>query len=215
VDYPEIKKYSDYLKPIFQLPNYHFQTDPICFRNPDLPLIGPIYREPTKSKEEIRDLLGVKKNEQLILVTMGGIPYELSESPLIENTGGSKIIIPGSKVEQETHIDNMIFLPHHHQYFHPNLVHASDIVIGKVGYSTIAEVYSAKIPFLYLPRSNFRESQYLVNFIKKRMVSEEINQNFLKRKDWINFALELKKSSLRSVQAKNGSKEFADFINKL
>ena len=213
--YPEIKKYSDYLKPVFDSATYHFQTDPICLRNPDYPLLEPIFREPKKDRQEIRDLLGVQYNEHLILVTMGGIPYDQSEFSQINESGGAKIVIPGSQVEQEIHFNNFIFLPQHHQYFHPDLIAASDIVIGKVGYSTIAEVYSANIPFLYLTRSSFRESQYLVEFIKSRMIGKELGQNFFKSKDWISKTEDLMKTQRKNYLINNGTKKIADFIEKI
>ncbi len=64
---------------------------------------------------------------------------------------------------------NLFLLPHHSEYFHPDLVTASDALIGKVGYSTLAEVYYAGIPFGYIARSDFRESPILVCYIENRM----------------------------------------------
>ena len=37
---------------------------------------------------------------------------------------------------------NLILLPHHSVFFHPDLVNASDAVVGKLGYSTLAAVLS-------------------------------------------------------------------------
>ena len=63
----------------------------------------------------------------------------------------------------------MILLPYRSDFFHPDLVNAADVVIGKAGYSTIAEVYQAGVPFGYVPRTNFRETDKLVAFIEKEM----------------------------------------------
>ncbi|MFC1812580.1 hypothetical protein ACFL03_07800, partial [Thermodesulfobacteriota bacterium] len=79
------------------------------------------------------------------------------------------------------HSANTIMLPHHSPFFHPDLIRASDAVIGKVGYSTLAEVYHAGVPFGYIPHAGFRESALLEAFISDHMqgfpISEEELQN--------------------------------------
>ena len=42
---------------------------------------------------------------------------------------------------------NLHFLPFESDFFHPDLVHAADLVVGKAGYSMIAEVWAAGVPF--------------------------------------------------------------------
>jgi len=50
--------------------------------------------------------------------------------------------------------------------YHPDLIHAADIVIGKVGYSTIAEVFEAGVPFGYFVREHYPEMAPLVTFLR-------------------------------------------------
>jgi UDP-N-acetylglucosamine:LPS N-acetylglucosamine transferase len=106
----------------------------------------------------------------------------------------------------------VIFLPHNHNFFHPDLVHASDLVAGKVGYSTIAEVYSAQIPFLFIPRKNFRESEYLERFILREMNGQPMDLPTL-----IDGSLDQRVSNLFEINLphhsiENGADQIAQFV---
>lgn len=213
--YPEFTKISGYLQDIFNAASFHLQTEPICNRRKKYPLINPIFREPTQEKKQIRSELGIGQNELLVLITMGGIPFIIPDSLSFTRYKNFKIVIPGANVKNEKVFENILYLPHHHHYFHPNLVHASDIVIGKVGYSTIAETFSANLPFLFISRKGFRESFYLEEFIKKRMVGMEIDRNFLDNDNWLSIVMGIYQRSKGETQVINGAKEASDFIKNI
>ena len=170
----EFKKYIEINKELNSQVDFHFQTLPVCARNEKYSLFPPIFRDKRHSKEETRKKLGVPLSAKLILVTMGGIPLTSNQISFNFDDSKTVFVIPGSDVKSQITKESKIFLPHDHNFFHPDLVHASDLVIGKVGYSTIAEVYSAQVPFLYIPRENFRESIYLEKFIQSEMVGSPI-----------------------------------------
>ena len=81
---------------------------------------------------------------------------------------GCVFVIPGGsqQVEQRR---NLVLLPNHTSFFHPDLINAADVVIGKVGYSTLAEVYQAGAPYGYISRPRFRESALLARYIESHM----------------------------------------------
>lgn len=172
--YSEFGKYIEIIKKLNSLADFHFQTTPICNRNEKYLLFPPIFREKRHSREDTRRGLGVPLLAKLVLVTMGGIPISVNQITFNFDDKNTYFVIPGSDVKTQITEKNKIFLPHDHNFFHPDLVHASDIVIGKVGYSTIAEVYSAQVPFLYIPRENFRESIYLEKFIQTELIGVPI-----------------------------------------
>ncbi len=175
----EFKKFIEINKKLNSLADFHYQTLPVCNRNEKYSLLPPIFREKRHSKEKMRKELGVPLSAKLVLVTMGGIPLTINQISFKFDVKNTFFVIPGSDVKSQITEDNKIFLPHNHNFFHPDLVHASDLVIGKVGYSTIAEVYSANVPFLYIPRENFRESIYLEKFIQSEMIGFPIKQESL------------------------------------
>ena len=61
----------------------------------------------------------------------------------------------------------------------------ADAVVGKVGYSTLAEVYHAGVPFGYVMRSNFRESEPMAAFIEKEMQGVYLKESEFSSGRWI------------------------------
>jgi UDP-N-acetylglucosamine:LPS N-acetylglucosamine transferase len=70
---------------------------------------------------------------------------------------------------------NLLFLNVH--TYMPDILAASDVVISKLGYSTLAEVYYAGIPFGYLTRPNFPESPILQNFVHAQMQGMHLSES--------------------------------------
>ena len=66
------------------------------------------------------------------------------------------LVIPGSP--QLARDGRVIRLPAHSDFEHPDLIHAADVVVGKLGYSTLAEVWAAGVPFGCVMRPHFPES---------------------------------------------------------
>ncbi|PKN86079.1 MAG: hypothetical protein CVU46_08930 [Chloroflexi bacterium HGW-Chloroflexi-8] len=210
--YPEFLKYIEYFKAVYLKADFHFQTNPLCFRDFSLPLIDPIFRDKRIPKHEIKNSLGIPDFSKMILITMGGIPFTANLSKLNTQKNDFTFVIPGMNVTSITRKKNVILLPHDHEFFHPDLVHASELVIGKVGYSTIAEVYSAQIPFLYIPRKNFRESKILEEFINQEMVGSPIDLETIMDGSINSHILELINATVRPRSMTNGADEITKFI---
>ena len=56
------------------------------------------------------------------------------------------------------------------------MIHAADFVIGKAGYSTIAEVCAAGAAYGFISRDHFRESDVTSAFLRRRPNTLEISQ---------------------------------------
>jgi hypothetical protein len=99
--------------------------------------------------------------------------------------------------------------------FHPNLVNACDAVIGKVGYSTLAEVYHAGLPFGYIPRQEFRESSRLVEYIAQHMPGLAITPAQFDDGSWLSQLPQLLALPRLTRHAPNGADQAARFIHQL
>jgi uncharacterized protein (TIGR00661 family) len=172
--YTQLDDYISILRKIFQHPNLHFTCEPYCERSENSIIVSCVYREIRTCKEEIRNQLCLNDKDLLVLVTMGGIPINHHEENLFFNNSDIKFLFPINNANPNHEKEKIIFLPHNHSFFHPDLVNASDLVIGKLGYSTVTEVYSLVKPFLFIGRKNFRESSVLEKFVREKMVSDEI-----------------------------------------
>ncbi len=204
--------YKNYLSEIFESATYHIQTEPICRRDSRHLLVSPIYRKQRKSRRATRNRLGISNSARLLLITMGGISINANQYQLNENLKDWIITIPSQNVTSPYRTGNYILLPHDHHFFHPDLVHASDMVIGKVGYSTIAEVFSAGVPFMYIGRENFRESTYLAAFIAKNMKGKQISLKEFENGSWFNMLSSVMLTVDSQKNFQNGADLVAAFI---
>ncbi len=175
--FPEFERFINMVKKINSKVSLRFSVEPFCQEVNGAIKTPSLFREPKNNRETIRDHLGIKKNEKLILITMGGIPVDQIENDFFTNRENYKFLFPINGISEQYQQGNAIYLPHNHKYFHPDLVNASDLVVGKLGYSTIAEVYSRQKPFLYIKRDSFRESKVLEDFVNRNLVSDAIEYN--------------------------------------
>jgi UDP-N-acetylglucosamine:LPS N-acetylglucosamine transferase len=101
---------------------------------------------------------------------------------------------------------------HQSEFFHPDLINATDAVIGKVGYSTIAEIYQAGVAFGYIARPQFRESQFLVNYVAQEMTSLPITTAEFEQGQWLAMLPDLFALPRKNRPAQNGATLAAKFV---
>ena len=150
----------------------------------------------------------------MILVSMGGIRQKFQFLEKLKSIPEYRFILPGS-AETSQRQNNLILLPFHSSYYHPNLLHASDAVIGKVGYSTLSETYHAGIPFGYVARSNFRESRALIDFIGSNLNGIKITEDTFHLGSWVEIIPDLVGLPKIKRDGVNGATQAATFILEL
>ncbi len=172
---PRFEPHIRYLRDVFHSATVHIQATPVSAPSPSALLVtDPIGRAPTTPASEVRRKLGIPEGERMVLLTMGGIQEQYAFLDRLPEMEGIHLVIPGaSRVPQFA--GHLALLPHHSSFYHPDLIHASDAVIGKAGYSTIAETYHAGAPFGYLIRQDWRESAPLAEFIRAEMPGVEVS----------------------------------------
>ena len=211
-DYPKLKNHSKYLNELFGQQKYHVQTEPVCHKiqNSDL-ITGPVSRTPRTSRLEIRRQLNISNQKKMILITMGGIKSKTRIPKEVTNDINIQYVIPGNYLKEESY-DNVLLLPHHSNFYHPDLVNASDAIIAKVGYSTIAESYHAGLPIGYISRPRFRESMILESFVTKEMDGTKIEHlNNELRINQLNIS-QLLETKISRLTRHNGAEQIANFV---
>lgn len=209
---PRFKPFAQSLASIYASSSYHIQTQPLCSPSEKADLIvNPISRPPKNSRQKTRQNLKIPTNAPAILVTMGGIPPNINFLPELRKHKDIYFIIPGAS-ETYTCQDNLILFPHHSIHYHPDLINAADAVIGKAGYSTIAEAYYAGVPFAFISRANFREAPTLTQFILDMMPGYEIPEKELPALDWTQRIPELMITPKNNHNQTNGADQVADFL---
>ena len=135
-------KYITYLKELFKSADYHVQTEPICSYNKADLTTKPVSRNIKMHSDKVRKKLGVPGNAKVVTVTMGVVPEKYNFFEQLTKQNNIYFLIPGGSESLKIH-DNVLTLPFQSDLYHPDLINASDVVVGKVGYSTLAEVYHA------------------------------------------------------------------------
>ncbi|MGD9289839.1 MAG: hypothetical protein PVG74_19635 [Desulfobacterales bacterium] len=178
-----ITRYIKYLQPIFNAADYHIQTAPVCRRNSADFVSAPVSRKIKSTGSEIRRRLKISADNKMVLVTTGGIPQGYGFLENLDSLTEITFVMPGAGPEIKMS-NNLIILPHRSEFYHPDLVYAADAVVGKVGYSTLAEVYHAGIPFGYVTRSDFRESETMEQFIQEHMFGIPVSESEFNSGHW-------------------------------
>jgi hypothetical protein len=207
----QFEPYIDYLKKYFKCATYHIKAEPFCQHGKFDLTVAPVSRKPRSKATEIRARLGVGNDEKIVILTMGGIRERKDYTVGLERFNDIHFIIPGVNNKQNQRA-NLTFLPFRSVFFHPDLINAADAVIGKVGYSTIAEVYQAGIPFGYVKRPTFRESIVLVKFIKDRLPSLPISKEELYNGSWVKKIPKLIDLPTNKNKRKNGADGISEFV---
>jgi len=212
--------HMEYLNDIFSAAGHRIQAVPCCSPDPCACLeTAPIGRRPSAARDEIRARLALGDNESMVLITMGGIPDTHRFIAELAAYGRDvHFVAPGSYPELAAEGErrgNVTLLPHRSVYYHPDLVNAADAVVGKAGYSTLAEVYYAGVPYGYVMRKNFRESDILESFIEKEMSGVPIPPAAFESGAWLEKLPELLTLGKRVPESLNGAEQAADYIRRL
>ena len=207
----QFKPFVNYLRNLFSLATVHIRTAPYCDVTPADLIAAPVSRRPRSSRDETRNRLGIAPGQRAVLVTMGGIADKWDFIGLCRLYPQTLFVIPAG-AERELRVANIHYLPHHHSFFHPDLVTACDAVIGKVGYSTIAETYWAGIPFGYISRQGFRESAEMTRFIRANMPGLEIFQEEFELGVWPDRIGDLLQLNPVWRAGENGAGQIAEYL---
>lgn len=211
---PCLQPYCDYLAGINRLVDHHIQTQPVCNPSDTAICVNPVSRRARCSRDEIRSRLGIPAEAKMVLVSMGGVPDRFEFLSRIPAELECFLVIPGAAGMQATH-PRAILLPAHSDYYHPDLIAAADVLVGKAGYSTVAEAYQAGIPFGYIKRPTSPESAVLEAFIARHLPARIISAEAYLDGSWTQTLPEL--LSLERIQqnGENGADQAARHLYRI
>ena len=180
---PRLAAWVGFLGEQFARADLRIQLDPSCAPAERAPSVSPIARRTKRSAGEVRERLRVAEGSALVLVTLGGVEHRLANVEALRAFPQATFVVLGASGSEELH-DNVRLLPHHAPVYHPDLVAAADLVVGKLGYSTVAEAVAAGTRMLYVPRPTFRESAVLEAYVRERLPAEAMTMDDLESGRW-------------------------------
>ena len=209
-----LNEFNAYLQSIFADATYHIQTEPICKSSASDFAAAPASRKIKIPFSKTRLRLGLSDSSKVVLITAGGVPKNYGFIDTLKLETDIHFILPGTAAT-ETMQNNLILLPENSVYFHPDLINAADAVVGKVGYSTVAEIYQSRVPFGYVARPDSRESKPLVDFVENHMQGMAIAESDFQRGGFTDHIAKLLQMPRAREKRPNGADQIAGFITAL
>ncbi len=200
-----------YLAELYAQADYRIQAAPASQPVDDALSVAPVAR-PLRAPGLVRERLRPIPGQRLVMVSMGGVGgCEISTAPLLKRKD-LLFLLTGRSRENEF-IHNLRFLGQEDlAWYHPDLVAAADLVVGKLGYSTVAETYQAGASLAYVRRPGFRESDPLAAFVDARMDSWEIGWEQLQNGAWLKTLPLIPGRPFAPTNRANGADQAADFL---
>jgi len=207
-----LQRHGHRMAEVFAAADLRIQTEPVCELLATAVQVPPVARSPGIERSVVRKRLGVPVDASMIVVSMGGVPWDYGGFLNFEHTSGPWIVVPGGSERIARRRDRLLLLPFHADVYHPDLVAASDAVVSKLGYSTVAETYRAGSAFAYLKRPHFPESPVLARWVEQRMAATEITEEAMSDGAWLADVDKLLKKSRRKPDELNGAVQVAEII---
>lgn len=209
---PNLTPFIKYLREIFRSVEYHVRTEPASQEDVPAQLVSNVvWRRPRTSREETRANLGIPQESKLAMITMGGVHSPFPFLERLESAAGVHFLVPGGSQRYEQR-GSLVLIPHHSDLYHPDLVQAADVIVGKLGYSTLAEAYASGIPYVYIPRANFPETAALSRFAKVLMHALELSEERYYTGEWLDVLPQLLTRPRLQQTGPNGADQIAEFL---
>uniref|UniRef100_A0A7C9CUA8 L-arabinokinase n=1 Tax=Opuntia streptacantha TaxID=393608 RepID=A0A7C9CUA8_OPUST len=143
----------------------------------DVPLV---VRRLHKSRKEVRKELEVDDDVKLLILNFGGQPsgWKLREEFL---PPGWKCLVCGASEKDEL---PPRFIKLAKDAYTPDLMAASDCMLGKIGYGTTSEALAYKLPFVFVRRDYFNEEPFLRNLLEHYQCGVEMIRRDLLTGHW-------------------------------
>jgi len=203
--------HGDQLAADFTAADLRIQTTPVCRPVAGAVRVGPVARAPRQTRAETRRRLRIPEAEPLVLASMGGVGWDYGSLDELTGADGPWVVVPGGAEGERRH-GRLLELPFHSTYFHPDLVHAADVVVGKLGYSTVAEVFQAGVALAYVERPRFPESPVLARFVDRELTSVMLEARAFVTGEWMPAVSKLLAARPRVRLAADGAAEAAAAI---
>ncbi|KAH6798543.1 arabinose kinase [Perilla frutescens var. frutescens] len=143
----------------------------------DVPLV---VRRLRRSRAEVRKELGIEEDMKVLIYNFGGQPagWKLQKEYLPD---GWICLVCGASEGQELP-ENFMKLPK--DVFTPDLIAASDCMLGKIGYGTVSEALAYKVPLIFVRRNYFNEEPFVRNMLEYYQCGVEIIRRDLLTGHW-------------------------------
>lgn len=146
-------------------------------------VVPPISRPVLSSPDEVRRQFGIAHDERLILVSLGGFQYPLERFAVENQAKNVRYLILGQRASWRH--GQVTSLSAEDYVYLPDIVAASDALVTKLGYSTLAEAWMCDTPVAYVSRPAFAENAILEPFVEESMCALRLAREELDDGRWM------------------------------
>ncbi|XP_016903567.2 L-arabinokinase-like isoform X2 [Cucumis melo] len=143
----------------------------------DAPLV---VRRLHKTRQEVRSELGIGDDVKLVILNFGGQPADWKLKDEYLPSGWLCLVCGASDTEEVP--PNFIKLAK--DAYTPDLIAASDCMLGKIGYGTVSEALAYKVPFVFVRRDYFNEEPFLRSMLEYYQSGVEMIRRDLLTGQW-------------------------------
>ncbi|RDY10485.1 L-arabinokinase [Mucuna pruriens] len=143
----------------------------------DVPLV---VRRLHRSAKEVRKELKVPDDVKLVILNFGGQPSGLKLKEEFLPPGWLCLVCGASETDDLP--PNFMKLAR--DEYTPDIIAASDCMLGKIGYGTVSEALAYKCPFVFVRRDYFNEEPFLRNMLEYSQCGVEMIRRDLLTGHW-------------------------------
>lgn len=169
--------------------DHRLQARPVCERVEGHELIDPVSRERRLDRASSRAALGIEGDGPVVVVTMGGYGEDLPFLERLAATSGITFVVTG--VPASRSVGNLRLFDNNTPLFMPDVLHAADAVVAKLGYGTVSEVWREGLPLAGVTRPDFREMMSLEAFAEEELSGFVVSSEDFREGRWVDRLPEL------------------------
>lgn len=181
---PGFQSIIDAYSVIYQRGDLHIQVAPTCTRlSRAVQVESPVCRPVRRTREATRTQLGLDVKVPLVAITLGGMNQTLGFLDRLASIPDVHFLVTG--MDRTRRAGNVSLLTNTTPVYMPDVLAAADLVVSKLGYSVLAETWQTDCPLFYVPRPEFRESEYLEAFAIRTLHARAISETLFLEGDWL------------------------------
>lgn len=193
-DYPQYRYLVDEIRASYNKATLALQMQiPMPHSFDMFPTVEPIpliYNQATQSRQAIRDAFSIPDEMPMALLSMGGHAWGDSNiRALLGMENWIFLVVPDAWEQVKESPKYFRVIPKNYNDYH-NLVAAADLVIGKAGGSTVAEVIGHRTPMIYTTQIGWRESSLLSETLGTYGVAQYVPMEVFMRGEWVDLLAE-------------------------
>ncbi|MEL6404440.1 MAG: hypothetical protein AAFR81_08760 [Chloroflexota bacterium] len=148
--------------------------------------VGAVYNAISKTRDDMRTEFSIPDDKAMVLLSMGGHQWGDSNLDALNDVRDAVFLVVPSAWEQVKHTpERFRVVPMDYPHYH-NLIAAADMMVGKAGGSTVAEVIGHRTPMIYtLAMDTWRESALLKQTMEQFASAQFVTQEAFTAGEWV------------------------------